>query len=304
MGNDLEFIAFDIECSVNFNDYCEICLFGYVRTDCNLNEIDHGEIYVNAKRPHGKLKKLLQNVDFEKVELAPDYRQQYREIMDILNTNNAILVAHSADSDLRFLFYQNERFALDNFSGRVFDTLRMAIDHSPELNNHSVIQLCKSWNIEHEIEHEALSDAYSCIHFIKHISETDHVSPVDVFNTYKEKSYIDSEEVYRQIVKRRLKKKLDNLAVHRRIPNTICFCLDEPFEMEKVEQAEELAWTIIDLGCNFSFRLALSDYLIADENSMSKKYQYAVMKGIEIISPEQVEEFIYNNRTDIKITYK
>jgi DNA polymerase III alpha subunit (gram-positive type) len=129
------------------------------------------------------------------VRTAPDYREQYQKIMDILNTENAILVAHSADSDLRFLYLQNERFGMENFSGHVFDTLSMAIKHSPELNNHSVIELCKTWGIEHTIEHEALSDAYSCIDFIRHISDADGITPLEVFERYKEGSYIDSEDV-------------------------------------------------------------------------------------------------------------
>ena len=302
MGKEKYFLAFDIECSQTFGGPHEICLFGYVKTDSLLNEVGSGEIYVKANRPQGRVKKLLKNVDFEKVVKAPGYEHQHDIISDILNSENTILVAHSGDSDLRFMYLQNERYGLENFSGSLLDTFLLVRERYQSMENYGVIGLTEAWRIGHELEHDALSDARSCIDFIRHICEEDNITPLQLYEKYKDTACVKSEIVYRDIDRQRIIREVKKMAVDEAPPGTVCFCFDFPFEKAKrADTTGRLAEMIIKAGGAITFRAPKFDYIIADEGSESKRIWYAVnIAGAKAITPDEVEDLITKNGMNLK----
>lgn len=305
MREDTEFIAFDIECSFNYRNNYEICLFAYIRTDSNLDVIESEEIYVHTKRPRGKLKTILQNLNFDKVDQAPEYEEQYHKIMKVLNSENTILVAHSGNNDLKFMFFENDRYGLENYSGGLFDTFLLTKERYPELKMYSVVELCKQWDIEHEIEHDALSDARACIEFIKHICKEDNITPLELFEKYREKAYTTTEDVYRDLIRIMIRDKIKEHAVEEMEPNTVCFLFDIPYEKTKnIEITEKLVKIIMDAGGSYSFNAPIASYMVADEGSDTRRVRYARSMGIEIITPDEIEDRLFKNRKDIKITFK
>ena len=96
----------------------------------------------------------------EMVAHAPIFPEIYPEVEKLLD--GAVLVAHNAPFDLRFISRERKRWELPAWNGPVVDTLRLA-RNTLELESYSLSALEKSLKLEHAPSHRALADVLATV---------------------------------------------------------------------------------------------------------------------------------------------
>ena len=128
---------------------------------------------------------------------------------------------------------------------------------------------------------------------------------MELFEKYREKAYTTTEDVYRDLIRIMIRDKIKEHAVEEMEPNTVCFLFDIPYEKTKnIEITEKLVKIIMDAGGSYSFNAPIASYMVADEGSDTRRVRYARSMGIEIITPDEIEDRLFKSRKDIKITFK
>jgi len=121
-----KFLFFDIECS----DGQHICSFGYVLTDGELNVLEKRDIVINpeARFQTGRAG-FDPNIHFAynvtEFLKAPIFSKVSKEIFDIMQRDNPIILGHSVDNDFKFLLQACDRYGLDMPEFEFFDTQLM-----------------------------------------------------------------------------------------------------------------------------------------------------------------------------------
>ena len=90
------------------------------------------------------------------VEDAPSFHDIAWEVADFIN--GAVLIAHNAPFDMRFLRYELQRLDSD-LSHHALCTLKIARELHPDFPNHRLEYLLERYSISNECPHRAGSDA-------------------------------------------------------------------------------------------------------------------------------------------------
>ena len=122
----MDYLFFDLECSDGVN----ICSFGYVLCDENLNIIESKDIVVNP-RARFFSSKVREKVGFDlaytekQFKAEPDFKHYYPLFKQMLTEKDRIVVGHAARNDAGFIRHACERYALDYINYDYVDTQAM-----------------------------------------------------------------------------------------------------------------------------------------------------------------------------------
>ena len=272
-------ITFDTECSVNYADHCEMCSFGYAEFDLDGNEISREEIYIKAKPAKGRLKEKCQ-ADPEKYVNAPEWREQYPRIKEILTRKDTVYIAHSCKSDIGFLMLMNKGRKTNQFYFRVFDTLEMFQKALPGMEKYNLPFLAESLGIEHDA-HVSLSDAIVCFKVLQKVADMNKKTVKEMFETYQDSTLFDSVDVLRDNVRIEMRHQIDAIkenSDHNHISGPLTgHRFTSSKRIEKMDPEAMLAFArfvVINGGQYVASLSAATDY-IWDGDTESGDYEYA-----------------------------
>ena len=123
----MNYLFFDIECANCFLGKGKICSFGYVICDEHFNVLEQKDILIN---PKAKFHLGKPNSD-EGITLAypketflkePTFNVLYPKIKELLTRKDQIVFGHALTNDLNFLQAEFERYNLETFYIKAFDT--------------------------------------------------------------------------------------------------------------------------------------------------------------------------------------
>lgn len=118
----------------------------------------------------------------EMVAHAPIFPEIYPEVEKLLA--GAVLVAHNAPFDLRFLSRERKRWDLPAWKGPVLDTLRLA-RNTLQLESYSLGALEGSLQLEHAPSHRALSDVLATVALLTTLTARIEPPPITVDDLLK-----------------------------------------------------------------------------------------------------------------------
>ncbi len=150
--NDYTFVVVDVETTgtSRFDRICEIGLTKIAGGEIvdKLETLIDPDLSITNTIYHG--------IENWMVEDAPSFSDIAWEVMNFIN--GAILVAHNAPFDMRFLRYELQRLDSD-LSHHALCTLKIARELHPDFPNHRLEYLLERYRIRNESPHRAGSDA-------------------------------------------------------------------------------------------------------------------------------------------------
>lgn len=156
---ETEFVVFDLETTGAKCPPCRVTEIGAFRVK-NGKIDDKFHTLVNPEEPIPLFITQLTGISDAMVEDAPKFKDIADEFLNFIG--NAVLVAHNASFDMRFL---------NNEIGKIYDGYKMANPHLctvqlsrklvPDIENHKLNTLANYFSVSLENHHRAEEDAYA-----------------------------------------------------------------------------------------------------------------------------------------------
>lgn len=300
-------ISFDTECSVNYNDYCEMCSFGYAEYDLDGNELSREEIYIRAREPKGRLKEKCQ-ADYSKFKDAPSWRAQYARIREVLTRKDTLYIAHGSKSDITFIMMMNRRLDTDQFYFRVFDTLEIFKSILPDMGKYNLSSLADALGIEHDA-HVSLSDAIVCFRLLERAAKMNDLHLRELFSKYQAVSLSDSIDVLRDLIRGDRRRDLLRIKESEYNPirgslSGLRFASDEKMEKRDPEAILEFARHIVKNGGSYVSGVSNANVFVWDGDNNNHSYLYAMRlvrngANLEILRVDEILDGRFGTFPDI-----
>lgn len=123
----MQYLFFDIECSVVSKNAAKICAFGYCLTDEKFNIIEKEDILINPQGGfHLTDRKGTQGLvlpyKYEDFKKYPTFPEKAEKIYGLLQAENTIVAGHATMNDVKYLNLESKRFSLPSFAFSFYDT--------------------------------------------------------------------------------------------------------------------------------------------------------------------------------------
>lgn len=129
--------------------------------------LDQFHTLVNPSRPIPRSITRITNIHEEMVVDAPSFVDIAPRVQEVLA--GAVIVAHNAPFDLRFVEWEMKRGDFAPPKGKVLCTARLARKVVPEMRSRSLDALIHRWNIPCEPRHRAYPDARATVDVLVHL---------------------------------------------------------------------------------------------------------------------------------------
>lgn len=176
---DSNLVNYDRIISLDFetanNKRASVCSIGYVVEENN-KIIKEEEIIVNPKAEFSNINVKIHRIKDVDVQDAPTWNIVWKQIEEYI-TDSTLVIAHNLKSmELSCIRQECERYNMDlplfakvkDHNNMTCDTLQMARENLPDLENYKLDTLAKHFNIELD-HHNALSDAKACLNLFHHL---------------------------------------------------------------------------------------------------------------------------------------
>lgn len=154
-----EFVAFDVETTglSPFSD--RIVEFGAVRFRADGTELERLQILVHPGCSIPAQVSRIHGITNAMVRSCPTLEEVLPQIQAFLSTPKALLLAHNATFDVRFLTASFRRHKASMPANPVVDLLKLVRHSLPALSNHRLETVARHLRIANTTEHRALADA-------------------------------------------------------------------------------------------------------------------------------------------------
>jgi DNA polymerase III epsilon subunit-like protein len=164
----MRYVSFDIECADVYQNYTDMCAFGYAIADEDFNIVSVEEIVIKPKRVGKYISKKF-GWTMDDFKDAPRFIEVYPKIKALLEHPDQLIFAHSAISDLKYLGKECRKNRLVSPEIEVYNTeaifKRYTGSDKPSLEN------TKEWSGAEFENHNAADDAKGCLYIPKKMFE-------------------------------------------------------------------------------------------------------------------------------------
>ena len=284
----MNYLFFDIECANCFQGKGKICSFGYVICNEHFSVIEQNDILINPKaRFHlGKpdsdqgIKLAYEKEAFLK---EPPFPVVYPRIKELLMDEGLLTFGHALNNDLNFLQAEFERYNLQPFYIKAYDTQVLYRQLKNIKNDIGLEKLCDEYGIEKESLHRSDYDAYITMQVLKHMCKETHSSVQELLEKIPN-SFLELKDG--QIIKQfnptspaktllHYSKKIHaDRTIRDDSLTSVSFAMDETFEENDLKRAKKIVNIIKRKGAEFTLRIKKCSYFI-EVDPLSKKAQKA-----------------------------
>lgn len=284
---ELKALSKDRVISIDFetanNNRASVCSIGYVVED--LGEIIAAEeILVNPDTNFSNINTKIHGITQDDVVNAPKWPEAWSKVENYI-TEDTLVVAHNIRSmELACIRKECERYDMpipdfaQKGSKKVYDTLKISNTLLPELESHTLINLCSYYDIKVENYHNALCDAKACLNLFNKFKTIDSFKNIELNDNYKGSPSSKNPQNFSK----------DNPFVHKKL------YLWSPFEFG---YPKEMTSFLYDIGAMPSNRFDKSvDYLIVGNTHkrLPLEKSYYIKEALEL----------NNNGANIEILYE
>ncbi|MCC0629308.1 MULTISPECIES: exonuclease domain-containing protein [unclassified Clostridioides] len=156
---------------------CSVCSIGFVVEEDNEILIEK-EILVNPNSDFSKTNIKIHGITPEDVSNSPKWDEAWSIVEEYI-TPSTLVIAHNLRSmELACIRQECERYNMEmpkfaeKFNKMSYDTLKLAKDLLPDLENYKLSTLAKKYNIEFN-HHNSLEDAKTCLKIFKKLQNSD-----------------------------------------------------------------------------------------------------------------------------------
>ena len=162
----MNYLFFDIECSVVSKKAAKICAFGYCLTDEKFNILEKEDLLIN---PQGGFhltdrkgeQGLVLPYEYGSFKKYPTFSQRAEKIYGLLQDKDTLVVGHATMNDVKYLNLESKRFSLPSFDFSFADTqflyMNMVGDFSRQFGLGAIAQ---ELGVQF-VAHRAVDDAYA-----------------------------------------------------------------------------------------------------------------------------------------------
>ena len=294
-------IAFDTECSRDFGSHCEMCSFGYVVADSNLNVEFSRKCYIKASKPTGRQKKAMRT-PYERFSDAPSYQSIYPVIKDVFKQRDAVFISHSPETDFRDICSMNRTHGTGQIGCRAYDILTIVRNYA-DLPAYSLSGIMHTFGLPYDRKAEN-ADAKACIDILRYICKEENTTFDQLLQVCGRGAVVDSEVInHRTLLKfrqDRLNRYYDQKPVSGGKFKGLTFSMSESFEGPKIEIGFHIAQLITHYGGRMTRKVSESQVFVWDGSLDSKRLESVNMnrEPIEVITTDELFSPDYHPRTN------
>ncbi len=162
----MNYLFFDIECSVVSKNAAKICAFGYCLTDEQFHIIEKKDILIN---PQGGFhltdrkgeQGLVLPYEYGDFKKYPTFREKADEIYALLQDKNTLVIGHATMNDVKYLNLESKRFSLPSFSFQFADTQFVYMNGINDFSRQFGLgAIAENLGVDF-VAHRAVDDAYA-----------------------------------------------------------------------------------------------------------------------------------------------
>ncbi len=162
----MQYLFFDIECSVVSKKAAKICAFGYCLTDEQFHIVEKEDILIN---PQGGFhltdrkgrQGLVLPYEYSSFKKYPTFREKAEKIYALLQDKNTLVVGHASMNDVKYLNLESQRFSLPSFRFDFADTQFLYMSKIKDFSHQLGLgAIAKELGVEF-VAHRAVDDAYA-----------------------------------------------------------------------------------------------------------------------------------------------
>ncbi len=186
----MQYLFFDIECSVVSKKAAKICAFGYCLTDEQFHILEKEDILIN---PQGGFhltdrkgeQGLVLPYEYASFKKYPTFREKAEEIYALLQGENTLVVGHASMNDVKYLNLESQRFSLPPFRFSFADTQFLYMnkigDFSRQLGLGTIAQ---QLGVEF-VAHRAVDDAFATMKVAEAMCKEEGCTLVELLQKYE-----------------------------------------------------------------------------------------------------------------------
>ncbi|MCQ2056271.1 MAG: hypothetical protein MJY64_02220 [archaeon] len=284
-------MAFDTGCSRDYNNFCEMCLFGFVIANENF-EIETSEcILIKANKPTGRLRNVVK-VDSKKLSMAPDYRAVRKIISQIFGLKDAVFIAHSPENNFRHLCIMDRIHSFSPVKCKAYDILTLLRNYA-NIHLYSLSGIASILGIKFDYS-ESNHRAKTCVRIVEYVCKEERISLERFVEVCGRGALVDSEIINHKILTAFKQKRLDLFYSNKMVVkngkfNNVKFAMSESFENENIELGFRIGEYVIGNGGIMTKRSSEADVFIWDGSSTSKRLgPIYFMDHIKVIRPSEL----------------
>ena len=168
----MEYIFFDCE-SANCHTDGNIFSFGYVITDEDFNVIsERSDMLVNPRKnfePY--VKKNILAYDIKSVKAAPDFKERFCEIKELLCKDGRVCVGYGVENDVKFLKGDCKRYKLKMPALNLFDVQKLIVRAENKPFKKLSLEYAERFGNDCERAHRSDCDAYLTMMIARNVCE-------------------------------------------------------------------------------------------------------------------------------------
>ncbi len=162
----MQYLFFDIECSVVSKKAAKICAFGYCLTDEQFHILEKEDILIN---PQGGFhltdrkgrQGLVLPYEYASFKKYPTFCEKADKIYSLLQGENTLVVGHASMNDVKYLNLETQRFSLPSFRFNFADTQFLYMTKIKDFSRQLGLgAIAEQLGVEF-VAHRAVDDAYA-----------------------------------------------------------------------------------------------------------------------------------------------
>lgn len=318
----MNYLFFDIECSVVSKNAAKICAFGYCLTDEQFHIIEKKDILIN---PQGGFhltdrkgeQGLVLPYEYGDFKKYPTFREKADEIYALLQDQNTLVIGHATMNDVKYLNLESKRFSLPSFSFNFADTQFVYMNRIGDFSRQFGLgSIAQELGVEF-VAHRAVDDAYATMKIAEAMCKAEGLTFAQMLEKYQIKTgrienyeitqtssiaqlAYKAEQEKRKEERERLKAEFHIFADREkrrrakdgRLKNkSVCF--SHPLEMQ-LPLSKRLLSAAFAQGAYLTYRAEECDIYICFENESGPRLRSVQSGKAQILTPEQFEAYLQN----------
>lgn len=316
----MQYLFFDIECSVVSKSVAKICAFGYCLTDEQFHILEKEDILINPQGGfHLTDRKGTQGLvlpyEYSDFKKYPTFLEKQKKIYALLQDENTLVAGHATMNDVKYLNFESKRFSLPSFRFSFADTQFLYMNRIGEFSRQFGLGIIAEELGVEFTAHRAVDDAYATMKIAEAMCLAEGCNFEELLKKYEvtlgrienyeitpptSKAFIEYKKAQEQRKEERERKKAEfhifaDKEKRRRAKEgklkgkRICF--SHPLEMQ-LPLSKRLLTAAFAQGAFLTYRAEECDLYVCFENENGARLKSAENAKARVLSPEQFEKYL------------
>ncbi len=316
----MNYLFFDIECSVVSKKAAKICAFGYCLTDEKFHILEKEDILINPQGGfHLTDRKGTQGLvlpyEYASFKKYPTFREKAEKIYGLLQDKDTLVAGHATMNDVKYLNLESLRFSLPSFHFSFADTQFLYMNKIGEFSRQFGLgAIAEQLGVEF-VAHRAVDDAYATMKVAEAMCKSEGLTLPEILKKYeitlgkienheitqststafiaykalqerkKEEREKKKVEFYRFLDREKRKRSKEGALKGKKI------CFSHPLELE-LPRSKKLLSAVLAAGGYFTSRAEECDMYVCLEGEGGARMKSVQAANGQILTVEEMEGYL------------